>query len=87
MANIGSGIARQLIDADGDPVDDAAGHLKTLTFNTLVPSAYDYIHLTYSGDNLTVVTYKTGGSGGTTVAVLTLGYSGSTLTSVTKTDS
>ncbi len=47
--------------------------------------AHDYVGLGYTGDNLTTVTYKTGGSGGTTVATLTLAYSGSTLTSVTKT--
>ena len=82
---IGIGTARNLVDSDGDPVDDAAGHLKTIKSNSLVPSEYDYIALTYSGDNLTGVTYKTGGSGGTTVATLTLAYSGSTLTSVTKT--
>lgn len=51
----------------------------------LVPSAYDYISLTYTGSNLTGVVYKVGGSGGTTVATLTLAYSGSNLTSVTKT--
>jgi len=47
--------------------------------------AHDYIGLSYTGDNLTTVTYKTGGSGGTTVATLTLAYDGSNnLTSVTK---
>lgn len=46
--------------------------------------AHDYISLTYSGSTLTGVTYKTGGSGGTTVASLALAYSGSTLTSVAK---
>lgn len=46
--------------------------------------AHDYISLSYTGLNLTGVVYKTGGSGGTTVATLTLGYSGSILTSVTK---
>lgn len=51
----------------------------------LVPSGYDYISLSYTGDNLTGVVYKTGGSGGTTVATLTLAYSGSNLTSVTRT--
>lgn len=45
---------------------------------------HDYIALSYSGANLTGVTYKTGGSGGTTVATLTLGYDGSNLVSVTK---
>ncbi len=51
----------------------------------LVPAEYDYISLSYTGDNVTTVVYKTGGSGGTTVATLTLAYSGSNLTSVTKT--
>jgi len=46
---------------------------------------HDYIGLTYSGSDLTGVTYKTGGSGGTTVATLVLAYDGnSNLTSVTK---
>lgn len=51
----------------------------------LVPSAYDYISLSYTGSNLTTVVYKTGGSGGTTVATLTLVYDvNDNLTSVTK---
>lgn len=46
---------------------------------------HDYISLSYTGSNLTGVTYKTGGSGGTAVATLTLAYDGSSnLTSVTK---
>lgn len=46
---------------------------------------HDYISLSYTGSNLTGVVYKTGGSGGTTVATLTLAYDGSNnLTSVTK---
>ena len=49
------------------------------------PSSYDYISLTYTGSNLTGVVFKTGGSGGTTIATLTLAYSGSNLISVTKT--
>lgn len=47
--------------------------------------AHDYIGLSYTGSNLTEVVYKSGGSGGTTVATLTLAYSGSNLISVTKT--
>jgi hypothetical protein len=51
----------------------------------LVPEKYDYISLSYTGSNLTGVVYKSGGSGGTTVATLTLGYDGSNnLTSVTR---
>lgn len=57
------------------------------TVNTLagleIP-AHDYISMTYTGDDLTGVVYKDGGSGGTTVATLTLTYSGGQLTSVTK---
>jgi hypothetical protein len=46
---------------------------------------HDYIALSYTGDNLTGVVYKDGGSGGTTVATLTLAYDGNdNLTSVTK---
>jgi len=50
----------------------------------LVPAGYDYISLSYTGDNLTGVVFKTGGSGGSTVATLTLAYTGSQLDSVTK---
>jgi hypothetical protein len=47
--------------------------------------AHDYISLSYTGSNLTGVVYKDGGSGGTTVATLTLAYDGSSnLISVTK---
>jgi len=45
---------------------------------------HDYIVLSYTGSNLTSVVYKTGGAGGTTVATLTLTYTGSQLDSVTK---
>jgi len=47
--------------------------------------SYDYISCSYTSGNLTGVVYKSGGSSGTTVATLTLGYDGSNnLTSVTK---
>ena len=63
--------------------DTAIANLQAI--NSLVPSTYDYISLGYTGSNLTTVVYKLGGSGGTTVSTLTLAYSGSTITSVTKT--
>ena len=50
----------------------------------LVPSQYDYIAMTYTGDNLTGVVFKVGGSNGTIVATLTLDYTGAVLNSVTK---
>ena len=53
--------------------------------NSLIPDAYDYISLGYTGDNLTTVVFKTGGSGGSAVSTLTLAYTGSQLDSVTKT--
>jgi hypothetical protein len=46
--------------------------------------ANDYISLSYTSGNLTSVVYKSGGASGTTVATLTLAYSGSDLISVTK---
>jgi len=53
--------------------------------NKLVPEFHDYIALTYTGANLTKVVYKDGGSSGTTVATLTLAYTGAVLDTVTKT--
>jgi hypothetical protein len=38
---------------------------------------HDYISNTYTGSNLTQVVFKRGGSGGTTVATLTMTYDGS----------
>ena len=64
--------------------NDGTYSIAAAIFNNLVPQGYDYLSLSYTGDNLTGVVYKTGGSGGTTVATLTLAYSGSNLTSVTK---
>lgn len=52
---------------------------------SLVPAAYDFISLSYTGTNITTVVYKSGGSGGTTVKTLTLAYTGSQLDSVTAT--
>jgi len=54
--------------------------------NSLVPTAYDFISLSYLSDNLTVVVYKEGGAAGTTVSTLTLTYDlSSNITSVTQT--
>ncbi len=57
------------------------------TAGSLVPVAFDYQAITYNGvtTDINTVVYKTGGSGGTTVATLTMGYDGSNrLTSVTR---
>jgi len=53
-----------------------------------VVEAYDYRSIAYVGatQKIDTITYKTGGSGGTTVATQTFGYDGSDrLTSITKT--
>lgn len=42
----------------------------------LIPVEFDYIALSPTGTNPTTIVYKTGGSGGTTVATLTLTYDG-----------
>lgn len=55
------------------------------TMSGLMVLAHDYISLTYTGSNLTGVIFKTGGAAGSTVATLTLAYTGSRLDSVTKT--
>jgi hypothetical protein len=52
--------------------------------NSLVPSAYDYIALGYTGTDLTSVVYKLGGVGGVTVSTLTLGYAAGVLVSIAK---
>lgn len=45
-----------------------------LAINTLIPAAFDYVSLSPTGTNPTTIVYKTGGSGGTTVATLALTY-------------
>jgi len=61
---------------------DAGGQISVIS--GLVPYAYDYIALSYTGDNLTGVVYKTGGASGDTVATLVLAYTGAVLDSITK---
>ena len=77
-----TGVATKLV-----PMSDGQGTYApaVISFQPLSPAEYDYISLSYTGSNLTGVVYKLGGSGGTTVATLTLGYDGSNnLTSVTR---
>jgi hypothetical protein len=61
---------------------DSSGKVMVKGFNSLVPSQYDNINLSYSGSNLTGVVYK---NGATTVSTLTLTYAGGNLTKVEKT--
>lgn len=60
-------------------------HSPLSVFSGLEIPTHDHIDLTYTGSDLTGVVYKRGGSGGTTVATLTLAYDGGgNLASVTK---
>jgi hypothetical protein len=71
----------QLADSEGNVIDPFAG--SDINTGLEIPE-HDYIALGYTGSDLTSVVYKTGGSGGTTVATLTLAYSDGNLISVTK---
>lgn len=78
------GSATLSVTADGVEIKNDSGN-PIPTIQGLEIPAHDYMALTYTGANLTGVVYKDGGSGGTTVATLTLAYDGSSnLTSVTK---
>jgi len=57
------------------------GSQKTAVINTLVTVPFDEVALGYTGDNMTTAVYKLAS---TTVATLTLSYSGSILTGVVK---
>jgi hypothetical protein len=70
--------------ATGAAADTALIKASAASIAGLSIPANDYISLGYTSGNLTSVVYKSGGSGGTTVATLTLAYSGSNLISVTK---
>jgi len=64
------------VDANSWPVRDLA---------KLIPFEFDYLSLSYTGNNLTQVVYRSGGSGGAIVATLTMTYTGSRLDTVTRT--
>lgn len=78
-------------NASLDAIEADIDELNARLAGNLVPEAFDYLALTYVtvgngiGEIETVV-YKTGGSGGTTVATLTLAYDANDkLSSVTRT--
>lgn len=81
-ANSGA-LSAQIEDSDGNPLNSTAGSLNVdvtggsvTVASSLVPAAFDYIALSPTGTNPTTIVYKTGGSGGTTAATLTLTYDG-----------
>ena len=64
----------------GGNVTLAAGQvMNTRVLNQLIPTEYDEMVLTYSGENVTGVVYKLASA---TVATLTLTYSGDKITRV-----
>lgn len=71
------------VTANGVEIKNDSGNPIPVITGLRIPE-HDYISLGYTGSDLTSVIYKTGGSGGTTVATLTLAYSGGNLVSVTK---
>lgn len=77
----------KLVDmGDGTHAERVAVGGTVATLEGLSIPAHDYVGMTYdAAGNVSSVTYKTGGSAGTTVATLTLAYDASgNLTSVTK---
>ena len=76
-----------LLNQEGKPnqIEFVDNKQVVLAMNSLMPDVYDYIELSYTGDNLTGVVYKDGGAAGTTVSTLTLAYTGDVLDSITKT--
>jgi len=74
---VSTGSSPSFKDASGDSqraLVDSSGYAQITLQNQLVSEYYDFIDLGYTGSNMTTVVYKSGGSGGTTVATLTLTY-------------
>ena len=68
--------------------DPSTGALLNTSTGTLIGELYDYIGVAYPIDTTEVYTFKQGGSGGTTVATITIVYTDNTkakLLTVTKT--
>ena len=64
-----------IVDSDG----------RLLISQGLVSETYDYICVSYSSGNISNVIYKSGGSGGVTVANLDITYSSGNISTITRT--
>lgn len=86
--NLGAKEAKQDAEiTELQAINTATSNLDARVAAALVPEAHDYLDITYVGSTTRIdtVVYKQGGSGGTTVATLTMAYDGNDrLTSVTK---
>lgn len=72
-SNLGQGqIIQTVFDAQSESLKVSP------TGGVLVNEAFDYISVAYPTSSSEVYTYKTGGSGGTTVATVTVTYTDST---------
>lgn len=75
------GLLAERVLANGDDylveIVKLTGDSQVLLLNSLIPSAYDFVDLIYTGSNISQATFKQGGSGGTTVATLFLTYDAS----------
>lgn len=79
------GNATLSVTAEGVEIKNDSGNPVPVASGLEIPK-HDYIGLTYDGsNNLTGVVYKINGASGTTVATLSLTYSGGNLTSVSRT--
>lgn len=67
----------------GDLQLDILGNLKAIQKNNLIQVEYDYVGVTYPTTTSEVYTYKTGGSGGTTVSTVTIVYTDTTKDNIT----
>lgn len=85
-ANISIGSV-QVENAAGTIINPATEETSQSIAGLNIPK-YDYVAFTYNSATQTTIVFKTGGSGGTTVATLVLVYTDSTqnyLSTVTKT--
>ena len=67
--------------------DESDQAIRVKPVNVIVPETYDYVAAAYPDSVTETYTYKSGGSGGTTVAVVTIVYTDATkenLSTVTK---
>jgi len=65
--------------SDGSPM------VQVFSMNKLVPEEFDALVLNYSGNDVTSIAYYIGGTNGTNVATLNLGYSDGSVVSIEKT--
>lgn len=74
----GGGYVNVKVNPSGSLETNATVTGSVTVSNVLITSAYDYVGVTYPTSSSEVYTYKTGGSGGTTVATVTVTYTSST---------